>query len=342
MSRREDRTQRRVRVVRHTRPPAGGRFARRPGPGPDGWRAKLPAALRRPLAWQAPVAGRAMAGAGKAARSGLSATRSLGDRLRRGMPQTLPGRLVGAVAAIGLFTGATWTTTHSALLDVDHIKVSGGVVVTPEQAVAGAGLHRGVPMASVDPAAAERRLRRLPWIDTARVDRAFPNTVRIHLTERVAVAAAARPAGGWVVLDATSRVLADRPDRPEGLPELVGVGETPAPGTTLPAARPALDVVAALPESIRHSIRTVNVAGESVTLHTGVREIRIGPPAQLAAKMAALSVLLERVGGRSVAVLDVRVPQAPVVVPTARTAATSTPAPDRGVTAPADPRKRRD
>jgi len=33
----------------------------------EGWRAKLPAALQRPLAWQAPVAGRAVAGAGKAA-----------------------------------------------------------------------------------------------------------------------------------------------------------------------------------------------------------------------------------------------------------------------------------
>ena len=342
MSRREDRTQRRVRVVRHTRPPAGGRFARRPGPGADGWRARLPAALRRPLAWQAPVAGRAVAGAGKAARCGLSATRSLRERVRRGMPQTLAGRLLAAVAAMGLFTGATWTTTHSALLDVDHIEVSGGVVITPEQAVAGAGLRRGLPMASVDPAAAERRLGQLPWVDTAQVDRAFPNTVRIQLTERVAVAVAPGPDGGWAVLDRTGRVLAERPDRPAELPELIGVGETPAPGAALAAARPALDVVVALPESIRASIRTVNLAGESVTLHTGVREIRIGPPTHLAAKAAALSVLLERVGGRSVAVLDVRVPQAPVVVPTAPTAATSTPAPGRGVPAPADPGKPRD
>ena len=77
MSRREDRTQRRVVITRHNRPPATGRFARRPGrdrrangsgdgskgpgpnaalPRPTGWRGRLPGPLQRPLAWHAPVA----------------------------------------------------------------------------------------------------------------------------------------------------------------------------------------------------------------------------------------------------------------------------------------------
>jgi cell division protein FtsQ len=342
VSRREDRTQRRVTVVRHTRPPTAGRFARRPGHRPEGWRAKLPGPLQRPLAWQAPVAGRAVAGAGKAA---AMATRSLRDRLRRTtrwMPQTLGGRLLATIAAIALFTGATWTITRSALLDVDHITVSGGSVVTPAEAAAGAGLRRGQPMASVDTVAAERRLRRLPWVDTALVERAFPNTVRIRLTERAAVATAARPAGGWVLLDRSGRVLAERPDRAGELPEVIGAGATPAAGSNLDSARPALDVVAALPDTLRRQMQRVRLDGEAVTLQTGEREIRIGPPTELEAKVAALSVLLERVGSRSVAVLDVRVPQAHVVVPTASTAATSTPAPGRGATAPADPTKPKD
>ena len=339
MSRREDRTQRRVTVVRHTRPPAAGRFARRPGHRPEGWRARLPGALQRPLAWQSPVTGRAVAGAGKAA---ASATRTLRDRLRRGMPQSVAGRLLVAVVAIGLFTGATWTTTRSALLDVDHIEVSGGSIVTPAEATTGAGLRSGQPMISVETAAAERRLRRLPWVDTAAVERAFPNTIRIHLTERVAVAAAARPAGGWLLLDRGGRVLAEQAERAANLPQVIGAGGTPAPGENLDTARPALDVVAALPEAVRRDIQSVNLEGEAVTLHMGGREIRIGPPTQLAAKVAALGVLLERVGSRSVAVLDVRVPQAPVVVPIVSTPATSTPAPGRGATGPADPGKPKD
>ena len=250
--------------------------------------------------------------------------------------------LLVAVAAIALFTGATWTTTRSALLDVDHIEVSGASLVTPDQAATGAGLHRGQPMLAVDTAAAERHLRRLPWVNTASVERGFPNTVRILLTERVAAATAARPAGGWVLLDRGGRVLAERPDRAGDLPEVIGAGATPAPGDSLTAARPALDVVAALPEAIRRQVTNVTLDGEAVTLHTGVREIRFGPPTQLAAKVAALSVLLERVGSRSVAILDVRVPQAPVVVPTAPTAATSIPAPGRGATAPVKPGKPRD
>jgi cell division protein FtsQ len=339
VSRREDRTQRRVTVARHNRPPTAGRFARPPGPRPVGWRARLPAALQRPLAWQAPVAGRAVAGAGKAA---ASATRSLRDRLRRGAPQTMTGRVLAAVAAILLFTGATWTTTRSAILDVDHIEVTGGAVVTPDQAIAGAGLRLGQPMVSVDTGQVERRLRDLPWVDTAAVERAFPNRVRIVLTERVATAIAARPEGGWAVLDKTGRVLAAGPDRPPALPEVVGAGATPGPGASMASARPAIDVVAALPEEIRRTVTRAALDGNAVTLYTGAREIRIGPPAQLAAKVASLSVLLERVGNRSVAFLDVRVPQAPVVGPLSPTAATSTPAPGRGATAPAAAGKPRD
>jgi hypothetical protein len=108
------------------------------------------------------------------------------------------------------------------------------------------------------------------------------------------------------------------------------------------AARPALDVVAALPEVLRRQITNASLDGEAVTLHTGAREIRMGPVTQLAAKVAALTVVLERIGTRSVAFVDVRVPQAPVVGPTTPTAATSIPAPGRGATAPVSPGKPRD
>ena len=198
------------------------------------------------------------------------------------------------------------------------------------------------PWCRSTPPAAERRLLALPWVKTAIVERAFPNTVRILLTERVAVASAVRPAGGWVLLDGEGRVLAEQPDRPGGLPEVTGAGATPALGSPMAAARPALDVVAALPDAIRRTVTSANLDGESSHAPRRVREIRIGPPTQLAAKVAALSVLLERVGSRSVAFLDVRVPQAPVVGPLAPNAATSIPAPGRGATAPVNPGKPRD
>src|SRR5207237_4169070 len=129
---REDRSQRRVVITRQNRPPATGRFARRPGPErrtaaadgskgpgpgaapgrPGGWRGRLPGRLQRPLAWHAPVAGRAVVGAGRAA---ASAGRTVRDRLRlvtQRLPQTAAGRLLAAVIAIAFFAGATWTTTR--------------------------------------------------------------------------------------------------------------------------------------------------------------------------------------------------------------------------------------
>jgi hypothetical protein len=67
--------------------------------------------------------------------------------------------------------------------------------------------------------------------------------------------------------------------------------------------------------------------GGSVTLRLGDRDVRFGPPEQLEAKAAALSALLDHLGARPVAYIDVRVPSAPVVGPAAPAAQASQPSP---------------
>lgn len=240
-------------------------------------------------------------------------------RLPRPDPAWLPrsriGRAFTAVLAVATVGALVWTGSRSPLFDVDHVDVLGSFLVSPAEATEAAGPLRRVPLADVDTTAAARRVEALPFVRSARVERVFPNRVRIRLTERMPAAFASRPAGGFALLDESGRVLADRPERPPDLPEVTGAGEILPPGAWLRGARPALVTYLALTEPLRRQVSVAAVAGESVTLRVGSRDVQFGPPEHLDAKVAALGALLDHLGDRPVVALDVRVPSVPVVVP---------------------------
>ena len=276
---------------------------RRSGWGPSRWSPRLAASLtrlRRPVAWR-------------------SAVRTGGRPGRRPLwawpPPSTAARALRGVLAVAVFLAGTWRVHHSALLDVDRVDVAGAVQVPVAEARRAAGIDRGDPLLGADLTGARRRLEALPWVRRATVSRELPNRLRIRLTERRAVAYAARPAGGFALVDATGRVLADGPDRPEGLPEVVGAGAPPAPAGWLRPARPALRAVLALADPLRRQVSAAAVDGRSVTLQVAGREVRFGPAEDLEAKASALAALLEHLGGRPVEYLDVRVPSAPVARP---------------------------
>jgi cell division protein FtsQ len=231
------------------------------------------------------------------------------------LPRSRAGRTFTAVLAVATVGALAWSGSRSALFDVDHIDVVGSFLVSPAEAAEAAGPLRRVPLAEVDTTAAARRVEALPFVRSARVERVFPNRVRIRLTERMPAAFATRPAGGFALLDDTGRVLADRPERPPDLPEVTGAGEILPPGKWLPSARPALAAYLALTEPLRRQVSTAAVQGESVTLRVGGRDVQFGPPEHLDAKVAALGALLDHLGDRPVVAVDVRVPSVPVVVP---------------------------
>jgi cell division protein FtsQ len=224
--------------------------------------------------------------------------------------------VLGGAAALAGVLAMAWVAQGSPLLDVDRVEVLGSSQVPPERAATAAEVDRGKPIMAVDPSRGAARLEALPWVRRAEVRRLFPNRVRIWLEERRAAAWMVHPAGGFAVLDETGRVLAEATERPEGLPEVTGLGPAPAPGQWLPEARPVLRTVAALPDGLRRQVRAAGVAASGVTLRlASVPEVRFGAPRELAAKAAALASLLERLGGRPVAFVDVQVASAPVVAP---------------------------
>jgi cell division protein FtsQ len=297
------------------RPPEWSRP--RPGVRPGGHpsrpvRRRWPSGAARLARWLAP--GRLVGGARRVVPGRLGARGGWWPNRRRG-PGVQHPVLLG-LGGLAVFVTLVWGTLQSSVLDIDHVEVYGSSQISAETAATVAGVVRGQPLMAVDPRRGEVLLEGLPWVGRARVQRLFPNSIRITLEERRAAAAAARPEGGFVLLDDSGRVLAESPQRPEGLPEVTGAGAPPVLGAWLPAARPMLRTVAALPTRLRRQVTAAAMAGNGVTLRLGaVPEVRFGPPSELPAKTAALVSLLERLAGRAVLFVDVQVPSAPVVGP---------------------------
>jgi len=227
--------------------------------------------------------------------------------------------LIAAMSVVILSAGA-YGLTRSPLMDLDHLVVTAGPHTPAAAVTAAAGVPRHRLLVDIDTAAVARRLQALPWVRSADVRKKWPATLMISIVERTPAAAAAAASGGWALLDISGRVLASVPAPPPDLPAVVDVPGVGAPGSEVGAAtRSVLAVAAALPPALVPKVAGVGPApGGEVLLHLRpVGMARLGPPSDLAAKLTSLAVLLDHVPltgpNGAVAVIDVRVPTAPVV-----------------------------
>jgi cell division protein FtsQ len=219
--------------------------------------------------------------------------------------------LVGFLA----FALLAWAVSRSPFLDVDHVRVTGTVHTSPELIANASGVHKGMAMLDVEAGDAAARVRAVPWILRAHVERHWPATVTIEVVERAPVAAV--PAkSGVAVVDRTGRVLAIGPTPPADFPVLLGLSPAGLPPTRL-AGRAAdlLAVAQAMPPQVTQRVAAVVAAdGGQVELRlrpAGV--VELGPPDQLADKMLAIQTVLTQVDLTRLAVLDVRVPASPAI-----------------------------
>jgi cell division protein FtsQ len=229
----------------------------------------------------------------------------------------VPGRrtvLVLLVAATVLLGGGTWAVYGSPLLRATKVGVEGNRVLTVDQIERAARVPLGGALMSVDTGAVRRRLlKALPRIDRVSVERAWPHTVRVKVTERVA-AAVVRTGRTYTEVDKQGVRFAtvDRP--PAGAPLLQLGPVQPASLRQFGAdglLQAAIAVAADLPEAVRKGARAIRVRSyDGITVElTGGREVMWGGPGQGARKAAVLTALMK---ARPGAVrYDVSAPTAP-------------------------------
>ena len=171
----------------------------------------------------------------------------------------------------------------SAGLGIDQVEITGQRFASDSDILDAVDLANVRSFLSFDGTAIRARIERLPWVDTATIERLVPNRVGIRITER-------RPFAVWdrgprdVLIDATGRQLAT-----------VGKGHTPdlprIAGEQAPAdARRLLDLVAGFPEISKRLAHAERISERrwNLVLHDGMR---IELPAD--ADAAALAMLVE-------------------------------------------------
>ncbi len=223
--------------------------------------------------------------------------------------------LVGAAALCVLVVGG-WFLLHTRLFSARVVTVTGSLHTPSAAVVAAAGLGQLTPLLDVNPAAAAARVETLPWVQRATVERDWPDGVSIAVVERTPVAVVAAAGGAWAEVDATGRVLAVSATAPTGILKVAAPVTAGAPGTALaPGALPGLTVAASLPPAFVGQVTEVDVGpGGAVTLRlTTPVTVDLGSTAQLSAKYEDVAALLAGATLTSGDVLDVSVPESPVV-----------------------------
>ncbi|MBF6439177.1 cell division protein FtsQ/DivIB [Nocardia cyriacigeorgica] len=178
------------------------------------------------------------------------------------------------------------------LLSVRTVQIQGLSAVPEEQVRELLEIPDGQSMLRIDTAAMAARVASIPKVSTVRVQRSFPSTVRVTITERAPVLFYTSERGAHL-LDAESVEYAIEPP-PIGVPELTA----DHPGSADPGTRAAVAVVTALPPALRVQVGEVavrSISDISLRLRDG-RTVLWGGADDAERKVAVVGPLLTRPG----------------------------------------------
>lgn len=214
---------------------------------------------------------------------------------------------VALAVVVVLAAVAVWAVGFSSLLTVREVRVLGAVSVSADQVRTAAEVPSGVPLARVDTAAIAERIEAIPRVASVEIRRGWPDVLVLVVTERTPLAVI-REGTALTYLDASAARFGTVSVAPRGMPLVVASGAN--------ATTTALQVVAALPASLRSSVTTVTARSRDdvvLALADGVT-VRWGSADRSERKAAVLAGLLH-VGA---ATYDVSAPDLPTSRGTAR------------------------
>jgi cell division protein FtsQ len=222
-------------------------------------------------------------------------------------------RLVMMATAASVLTGAAYAT-QTPLLDVDRIAVVGAEHTSADEVRRAASIARGDALISVDGGAVARRVEELPWVASVDVERSWPSTLTVRVTEREPVALVQVSEDRAAAVDAEGWVVAIEPHQ-EGAGDtlvLTGIEDDVAEGGRLGReARAALTVAVAVAERLPDVVAAVSTELDAELREGGT--VRFGSTDDLGAKVTALETVLDEVDTSCLQLLDVRVAGSPAL-----------------------------
>jgi cell division protein FtsQ len=133
------------------------------------------------------------------------------------------GLTIVAVVATAVAMSAHRYAVTSSRFALRRVEVKGGKRIGPDQAERVAGLTLGTNLFALDTQAAEQKLLKNPWVQSARVFRELPGTLKVELSEREAVAIASITDGLYVVSAEGEPFKRLEPADPVDLPVVTGI-----------------------------------------------------------------------------------------------------------------------
>jgi cell division protein FtsQ len=216
--------------------------------------------------------------------------------------------VVAVLVLVGLVATSVWLVFFSAVLSVDKVTVDGNRLLGPDRVLEVAHVPMGEQLALVDLQAISRRVAALAEVEDVDVTRAWPDGVRIDVTERTAIAVV-ELGGRLRGLDADGVVFREYRSVPKGMPRV-----RPTTSTGTDALAEAAGVVAVLPADLAARVDHVEVQTiDQITLvlRDG-RQVLWGSAEQSELKARVLPELL---AAQQAQVYDVSVPESPITRP---------------------------
>ena len=238
-----------------------------------------------------------------------------GDRLD--LARLVPsGRsLLVAFGLVAVVFAAYWGARASAVFAVQEIEVRGAPPDIQREVERVTRDAVGTSLLAVDTSAIEGKVRSLPSIVAASVDRAFPHTLVVRVAPVRAVGVARRGGDAWTI-SASNRVIRSIDPRSErGLPSVwlprkveLDVGR-PLPAAYEPVARTFSGLREVHIGGRAKAVRVTN--GELVVVMESGLEVLLGSPSDILVKLAVARRVMPLMDG-GMPYLDVSVPERPV------------------------------
>ena len=217
-----------------------------------------------------------------------------------GWPQREAGRIADAGVRL----------TQKAQFAVKDIEVEGRQQTSRDAIFTALGISAGAPILAFDPAAAQGRIVKLPWVASATVERILPDKILVHLVERM-------PLARWqhenrtVVIDAEGKELPDaRPEQFPNLPLVVGAG---APAET----QKLLSALNDYPAVQKMTVAAVRVSERRWDLHLAPNIVVRLPEQDIDTALGRLAQLIgnDKILERNVIAIDLRLPDRLILEP---------------------------
>ena len=211
-----------------------------------------------------------------------------------------------------------YATTKSSFFSVKDVEVIGtGFRVSETEVLEAAGINADSSMVGLNVKEIDERVTAIPWVAQVVIERNWPDSVRIILEERIASLIAVIPSGQKFLLDRSGVVLEETRTGNLELP-IIRVDSTGVLGEQITGITPLLRAAEEVTPDLQAWILALAPTGGGVRAELVggvVAELGIGGT-DFRDEMRSLATVLTRVQLSCIELIDVSIPQNPVVTRT--------------------------